>query len=73
MATAARYGARMPFRRRSLVAFVAALAGGAATAQDVDFARDVRPILSDKCFQCHGPDPETREALWLTSVESWEA
>lgn len=28
----------------------------------IDFSRDVKPILSDKCFHCHGPDPQTREA-----------
>jgi hypothetical protein len=27
----------------------------------VDFNRDVRPILSDKCYACHGPDANTRE------------
>lgn len=31
-------------------------------AQTVDFNRDVRPILSNKCFMCHGPDDKERKA-----------
>ncbi len=27
----------------------------------VDFRRDVQPILSNKCYTCHGPDEKTRE------------
>ncbi len=29
---------------------------------EVDYNNHIRPILSDKCFQCHGPDANTREA-----------
>lgn len=31
-------------------------------APPVRYGRDVRPILSDRCFLCHGPDAATREA-----------
>jgi len=33
-----------------------------AASAKVKFNRDVRPILSDKCFFCHGPDSKKREA-----------
>lgn len=32
------------------------------SAQPIQFNRDVRPILSDACFQCHGPDKTKRKA-----------
>jgi hypothetical protein len=38
------------------------LAGSARAADRIDFNRDIRPILSDKCFKCHGFDDATREA-----------
>ncbi len=31
-------------------------------AADPDFARDVRPILAQYCFKCHGPDDQARKA-----------
>lgn len=29
---------------------------------EIDYNIHVKPILSDRCFSCHGPDPNTREA-----------
>ncbi len=48
------------------------LASGAlqkSVAKEVDFAREVLPILSNKCFVCHGPDTKKEEDLRLDSYE----
>ncbi|MEO8657996.1 MAG: DUF1553 domain-containing protein [Bryobacteraceae bacterium] len=45
----------------SCIAFVAVLAPGSAAAE-LSFNKDVRPILSDRCFACHGPDKNNRKS-----------
>ncbi len=44
------------------IAAVAVLNLSSRADEGISFATQIRPILSDKCFQCHGPDQSHREA-----------
>jgi hypothetical protein len=37
----------------------------------IDFNRDVQPILANRCFSCHGPDPEMRKAGLRLDLAEW--
>lgn len=52
----------MAFRNYVQITIALLLASPQLRSESIDFDRDIRPILSDKCFQCHGPDAKTREA-----------
>ncbi|MCE2863060.1 MAG: hypothetical protein RIR76_549 [Verrucomicrobiota bacterium] len=46
---------------RLLMTFSGLIAGGLRAADVVDYDRDIRPILSNHCFHCHGPDEAQRK------------
>ena len=51
---------RIVTRLSCLITVVVVIVARSLAAADIDFSREVRPILSDKCYACHGPDKKKR-------------
>jgi hypothetical protein len=47
---------------RAILASFALLAGAATAPAEIRFNRDIRPIMAQTCFRCHGPDKNSRMA-----------
>ncbi len=75
LALRARFAARHILWRSVLgclsVGLGLAIPAGVTAGDRLEFNRDIRPILSDKCFRCHGQDAHSRQAeLRLDQRES---
>lgn len=65
-----------PRLANAVVAFAALLIAGTTALSDppqnkqIDFASNIRPILSNNCFACHGPDAKARKSGLRLDTES---
>ena len=42
--------------------FLIITSGSLLRSEEIEFNRDIRPLLTDRCFSCHGPDERARKA-----------
>jgi len=52
----------------ALLCLRGAFSGQGAPTEKISYNRDIRPILSDDCFHCHGPDQKTRKGKFRLDV-----
>ncbi len=60
----------LTFFSLALVVSAVVLATPAAAEEQIDFNQQIRPLLSDRCFACHGPDAEHREGGFRLDVQA---
>ncbi len=53
----------------ALLAAAPSRAGDKVAGDKVDFSREIRPLLSDRCFECHGPQEKQREGGFRFDVQ----
>jgi hypothetical protein len=55
-------------RRTTVLLWVLIAAPAPAAETPLDYNRDVRPLLSDRCFKCHGPDAAARRGKFRLDI-----
>ncbi len=55
-------------RRATALVWLLALAPAPGAEAPLDYDRDVRPLFSDRCFKCHGPDAAARRGKFRLDV-----